>query len=224
MASLPDAFYTITALATGEFKDRGSKFFGYAFPVTTEAEALEHLEALRKEHFKARHHCYAWRFGVEGTRFRANDDGEPSGTAGRPILGQIDAAGLTDVLVVVVRYFGGTLLGTSGLINAYREGAAEALGAAEKVEKIIKSHFILDFDYALMPDIMQAVKKMELDIVREAFSERGLMEIGIRNSEVDETLLDIRAQLWKVSKEEALLLEWPAGLKIQPSNDAGHGA
>ncbi|MCB0529283.1 MAG: YigZ family protein [Saprospiraceae bacterium] len=157
---MTDAFRTIAAPSTGEFKDRGSKFIAYAWPVREEAEALAHLEALRKEHFKARHHCYAWRLGPDGTRFRANDDGEPGGTAGRPILGQIDAFGLTDVAIVVVRYFGGTLLGTSGLINAYREAAAEALRHAEVEEKIIQDVFAFDFDYALMPDVMNEVKKL----------------------------------------------------------------
>ena len=121
-----DAYRSLAAPSTGEFKDRGSRFLAYAWPVRTEAEALEHLEALRKEHFKARHHCFAWRLGPDGTRFRANDDGEPSGTAGRPILGQIDSFNLTNVVIVVVRYFGGTLLGASGLIQAYREGSTFA--------------------------------------------------------------------------------------------------
>lgn len=211
---MTDSFHTIAAPVTGEFKDRGSKFFAYAWPVRTEEEALAHLEALRKEHFKARHHCFAWRMGVDGTRFRANDDGEPSGTAGRPILGQIDSFGLTDVFIVVVRYFGGTLLGASGLIQAYKEAAADALKQAQIVEKIIKSHFLLDFDYALMPDVMNAVKKLDLEIFSQDFSDRGRMEIGIRQSEAEPTLLKMKALLWKVSADEAATLEWPAGLEF----------
>lgn len=216
MSAMPDFFRTIAAPASGEFKDRGSKFFAYAYPVRTEEEALRYLEALRKEHFKARHHCFAWRLTPDGSLFRANDDGEPSGTAGRPILGQIDAAGITDVVVVVVRYFGGTLLGTSGLINAYRESAAEALRQAQILDKIVKNYFRLDFDYALMPDVMNAVKKIGLEITREDYGDRGLLEIGIRQSEALATLLQIKALMWKVSTDEADTLGWPAGIKVEP--------
>jgi uncharacterized YigZ family protein len=209
-----DSYHTIVAPATGEFKDRGSRFIGYAYPVQSEEEALALLEALRKEHFKARHHCFAWRIGVDGARFRANDDGEPGGTAGRPMLGQIDSAGLTNVLIVVVRYFGGTLLGTSGLIHAYREAAAEALRHAEIVEKIVKDHFLLDFDYALMPDIMNGLKKLDLEIIRQSFDERGQIEIAIRQTETTLQLQKLKASIWKVSVEEATGLDWPGGMKV----------
>lgn len=212
---MTDHYRTLAAPATGEFKDRGSKFIAYAWPVRSEEEALSHVEALRKEHFKARHHCFAWRLDPDGSRFRANDDGEPSGTAGRPILGQIDAFGLTDVVIVVVRYFGGTLLGTSGLIQAYREAAAEALRSAAIVEKIIKDHFELDFDYALMPDVMNAVKKLSLDIIKEEYGDRGLLRIGIRQSEAADMLLKMKALIWKVSTEEAATLDWPGGMTAE---------
>lgn len=212
---MTDHYRTLAAPATGEFKDRGSKFIAYAWPVRSEEEALAHVEALRKEHFKARHHCFAWRLTPDGSRFRANDDGEPGGTAGRPILGQIDSFGLTDVVVIVVRYFGGTLLGTSGLINAYREATAESLRSAEVVEKIVKDTFGLNFDYALMPDVMNAVKKLDLEIYKEDYGDRGLLEIGIRQSEVESTLLKMKALIWKVSQEEAATLEWPAGLVLR---------
>lgn len=212
--TVTDAYRSITAPSTGEFKDRGSKFIAYAWPVRSEAEALEHLEGLRKEHFKARHHCFAWRFEPDGSRFRSNDDGEPSGTAGRPILGQIDSLSLTYVMVVVVRYFGGTLLGTSGLINAYREAAAEALRNAEIIECLVKDVYRLDFDYALMPDVMNALKKLELEVLRQSFEDRGQIDIGIRQSETAATLLRFRAQLWKVSEEEAEGVGWPSGLTV----------
>jgi len=212
---MTDHYRTLSAPATGEFKDRGSKFIAYAWPVNSEEAATMHIEALRKEHFKARHHCFAWRLEPDGSRFRANDDGEPSGTAGRPILGQIDSFGLTEVVVVVVRYFGGTLLGTSGLINAYREATAEALRGAAIVEKIVKDTFSLDFDYALMPDVMNTVKKLALDISKEEYGERGLLEIGIRQSEVEDALLKMKALIWKVSTEEAAMLDWPAGLNVE---------
>lgn len=214
MSILPDAYFTLAAPSTGEYKDRNSKFFAYAYPVQSESAALAQLELLRKEHFKARHHCFAWRLGPDGARHRANDDGEPSGTAGRPILGQIDAFGLTDVLIVVVRYFGGTLLGTSGLIQAYRESAAEALRQGQIVEKIIQDKFLFDFDYALMPEVMNAVKKLGLDLIREKYGDRGSMEIAIRQSETATNLLQVKALIWKVSLEEAATLDWPAGIVV----------
>ncbi len=214
MPTLPDAYHTLAAPATGEYKDRNSKFIAHAYPVPTEAAALAQLDLLRKEHFKARHHCFAWRLGPDGAHHRANDDGEPSGTAGRPILGQIDACGLTNVLIVVVRYFGGTLLGTSGLIQAYRESAAEALRQGQIVEKIIRDHFVFDVDYALLPDVMQAVKKLGVDLVREAYGDRGRLEIAIRQSEAVARLLEIKSLVWKVSSEEAATLDWPAGLVV----------
>jgi uncharacterized YigZ family protein len=215
MSDMPDSFFTLAAPSVGEFKDRGSKFFAYAWPATTEEEALRHLEALRKEHFKARHHCFAWRLGLDGQRFRANDDGEPSGTAGRPILGQIDAAGLTDVVVVVVRYFGGTLLGASGLIQAYRESAADALRSAPKVEKIVQDQFYFTVGYAQLPDMLNAVKKCDADILHEEYGDTDArMEIGIRKSLAREILLKIKALLWKTSPEEARTLDWPEGVSV----------
>ena len=211
-----DSYFTIEAPASGEFKDRGSRFIGYAYPVQSEEEAMAQVEHLRKEHFKARHHCFAFRLGLDGLRFRANDDGEPSGTAGRPILGQIDSAGVTDVVIVVVRYFGGVLLGASGLIQAYREAAAEALRQATIVEKIIQDHYSLDFDYALMPDIMNGLKKLEIEMLKQDFGDRGRLEIGIRQRDSAVQLLRLKAQIWKVSLEEAETLDWPPGLELEP--------
>lgn len=216
MTTLPDTFRTIAGPATGEFKDRGSKFFAYAYPVREEEEALERLAELRKEHFKARHHCFAWRFGLDGQRFRANDDGEPSGTAGRPILGQLDAFGLTDVVVIVVRYFGGTLLGASGLIQAYRESAADALRQAEIVEKMVQAFFTLTAPYALVPALMNAIKSLEIELHQEQYTDTGTqMKIGIRKSETEAKLLQIKALLWKVSTEEAATLDWPEGITVE---------
>lgn len=213
--SVPDSYYTLAGPSTGEYKDRGSRFIAYACPASSETAAVAYVEQLRKEHFKARHHCFAWRIGVEGLRFRANDDGEPGGTAGRPILGQIDAAGLTDVVVVVVRYFGGTLLGASGLIQAYREAAAEAIRAAEIVEKLIQDKIALTFDYALMPEIMHALKKLEIEILEQEFQERGLLRIAIRKSETTAQLLKLKSQILKTTGEEATTLDWPTGMNVE---------
>ena len=211
---MSDTYLTLAGPATGEFKDRGSKFIGFAYSVTTEQEIMEHLERLRKEHFKANHHCFAWRLGREGILFRANDDGEPSGTAGRPILAQIDAAHLTDTFIVVVRYFGGTLLGASGLINAYRETAAETLRAATIKEVILYDHFTIHADYAIMPDVVQGIHKLGITIQNEQFDDRAHITISIRQRDTEQKLLQLKAQLYKVSVDEAETLEWPEGMEV----------
>lgn len=215
MTPTPDSFHTLADPSTGLFKDRGSKFFAYAYPCTSEEEAMGRVEELRKEHFKARHHCFAWRFGVDGQRFRSNDDGEPSGTAGKPILGQIDAAGLTDVVVVVVRYFGGTLLGASGLIQAYRESAAEAIRQGDIIEKIIQEKVGISAPYALVPELIAAIKKLNLEILEEIYNDTGTqMQLGIRQSQTDQQLLQMKALLHKTSPDEAQTLDWPEGMVV----------
>ena len=133
-----DSFYTIKSSASGIYKDRGSKFIGYAFPVSSEEEIKQHLSNLKKDHIGARHFCYAWRLGVGGQAWRLNDDGEPNNSAGKPIYSQILSKNLTNVLIVVVRYFGGTLLGVGGLVNAYKSAAAETLLATEIIEEFIE--------------------------------------------------------------------------------------
>lgn len=190
---MKDTYKTITGESLGEFKDRGSKFIAYAYPVYTEADWQERLEEVRKLHPKARHHCYAYRLGLDENNYRANDDGEPSGTAGRPILGQIDSFKLTNIIVIVVRYFGGTLLGTSGLINAYKLSAADALERAEVIEKTVEDIYRLTFDYALMSNVMNAVKKLDLEMVAQDFGNIGNVDIAIRQSEMDDTLLQLKA-------------------------------
>lgn len=152
-------YKTIEAPVTGEFKDRGSKFFGYAFPIRNVEDVKLHLQDLKKMHPKAVHHCYAYRIGTDGLQYRANDDGEPSGSAGRPILGQIDSYGLTNVLVVNVRYFGGTLLGVPGLINANKTCTAACLDVATVVEKNIEHLISLEFDYSIMNEVMTVLKQ-----------------------------------------------------------------
>jgi len=160
-----DSYKTIKAKSEGLFKDKGSKFLSYAFPVETEEEIKEILIQIKKEHHSARHHCYAWRLGTEEITFRANDDGEPSSTAGKPILGQLLSFELTNILVVVVRYFGGTLLGTGGLINAYRTAAAEAIKNAKTVTRVVEDKFTLKFTYNEMNDVMQIIKQENLNIL-----------------------------------------------------------
>lgn len=150
-----------------EFRDRGSKFLAYTFPLNHADELKTHIQTLKKEHPKAVHHCYAYRIGTDGQQFRANDDGEPSGSAGRPILGQIDSAGLTNVLIVVVRYFGGTLLGVPGLINAYKTAATDALALCEIVEKNIEYTLGLSFDYTIMNEVMTVLKQYEVSVLKQ---------------------------------------------------------
>lgn len=164
-----DIYKTIKEKSEGLFKDRGSKFFAYAFPVETEEEIKEILTQIKKEHHSARHHCYAWRLGTEEITFRANDDGEPSSTAGKPILGQLLSFELTNTLIIVVRYFGGTLLGTSGLINAYRTAAAEAIKNAKIETRIIEEKFTLKFTYKEMNEVMQIIKQENLNITDTRF-------------------------------------------------------
>ena len=144
---IQDSYKSIAEEARGLFKDNGSRFIAHAYPVETEEEVKEIVAALKKEYYDARHHVYAYRLGYKGDKFRANDDGEPSGTAGRPILGQINSSNLTDILIIVVRYFGGTLLGTSGLIQAYKTSAAEAIAAATIEERIVEKTFVVGAIY-----------------------------------------------------------------------------
>ena len=180
-----DTYRTIAAPAEGLFKDRGSRFLAFAFPVTTEDEIKIHLERLRKEHFGANHHCYAWRLGADKQRFRANDDGEPSGTAGRPILGQLQSFDLTNVAVIVVRYFGGTLLGAGGLVQAYKQSAAEALKAATIIEKHITEVYALHFNYDAMNAVMKLLKEFEAEQRSQVFEIECSLEFSVRMRDAD---------------------------------------
>ena len=209
-----DTFKTIAESTIGEFKDRGSKFIAYTTPLSIETDFPIFLEKIKKEHPKARHHCYAWRMGMDKNHYRANDDGEPSGTAGRPILGQIDSLGLTNVGIVVVRYFGGTLLGTSGLIVAYRESAAEALRQATIEDRIVEDIFQIQFGYDKMPEVMNALKRLSINILRQEFNEDGCITFSIRQSEVEQKLLEMKAAILKISLEEALIRDFTEGVEI----------
>ena len=172
-------YKTISEQSYSEFKDRGSKFLGYAFPVYSVEDVKACLQALKKEHPKAGHHCYAYRVGTDGLHFRANDDGEPSGSAGRPILGQIDSAGLSNVLVVVIRYFGGTLLGVPGLIHAYKTTAAECLASANTLEKNIEFMVTLSYDYSVMNEVMQVLKQANATLYNQEMQLFCLLKAGI---------------------------------------------
>ncbi|HMU71860.1 MAG TPA: YigZ family protein [Ferruginibacter sp.] len=159
-----DHYLTVDRPATAEFKDRGSKFIAYVYPVETVEAFKQYLQALKKEHPKAVHHCFAYRIGTDGNNFRSSDDGEPSGTAGKPILGQIDSRGVTNTAVIVVRYWGGTLLGVPGLINAYKSAAALALQVTPVIQKQVEVLYSLEFDYTQMNDVMVLLKQFNCTI------------------------------------------------------------
>ncbi|MEN0003333.1 MAG: YigZ family protein [Bacteroidota bacterium] len=209
-----DQYKTLQESSTGEFRDRGSKFVSYAFPAYTQEDWQQQLEEVKKEHFKARHHCYAYRLGIDKTNFRANDDGEPSGTAGRPILGQIDSFGLSNVFIVVVRYFGGTKLGTSGLINAYRTAAADALEKAEVIIKTIEDIYEIQFDYSLMSQVMNGIKKLELEMVQQDFGDVAKVQVAIPQRLVSDHLKVLRAAAAQVRIEEIDAIETIDGFRL----------
>ena len=179
------------------FKDRNSKFFGYAFPVINEGDIKKALEQLKKKHHSARHFCYAWQLGTETIRYRANDDGEPSNSAGMPIYGQIQAYEVTNILIVSVRYFGGTKLGVGGLMNAYKLSAQYALEASKIVEKTIDVQFQISFGYDLMNKVMRIVKERNLKIVFQQLELECLFVVSVRKKEAD-VVFDIFNSLYKV--------------------------
>lgn len=186
--SLRDTYTSIASKSEGLFKDNGSRFIALAYPVETEDEVKMLLDGLKKEYHDARHHCYAYRLGLDGERWRANDDGEPSGSAGRPILGQIDSAGLSDILVVVVRYFGGIKLGIPGLIRAYKTSTADALSQAKVVEKIAGRNYVVKFPYLSMNSVMKVAKDLALPQKNQSFAEQCSFELRVRLSQEDDFL------------------------------------
>jgi uncharacterized YigZ family protein len=179
------AYRTIEGASTGQYKEKGSRFLSFAFPVETEESIRTHLEALQKEYFDARHHCYAWILGTTQQRFRANDAGEPNHSAGDPILGQIRSRNLTNVLVVVVRYFGGIKLGVGGLITAYRAAAEDALNKAAIVEREITGSVVINYTYEATPEVMRLVRDFKLTITQQEFQDKcsltALYSVRIKN-------------------------------------------
>ena len=182
MISNSDVYKSISAPSEGLFKDQGSRFIALAYPVESEAEVKALLEAARKEYHDARHHCVAYRLGCGGELWRSSDDGEPAGSAGRPILGQIDSAGLSDVAVIVVRYFGGIKLGIPGLIRAYKNATADALEKAPKCEKIAGSWMRLSFGYGSLPEVMKTIKDLGLPQRAQDFGLYCTLEVRVRRT------------------------------------------
>ena len=177
-----DTYKTLAAPSEGLYKEKGSKFLAFAYPVRTIEEVKAHLEQLRKDYFDARHHCYAYILGPRKDAFRANDDGEPSGTGGRPIHGQLLSADLTDTLIVVVRYFGGILLGASGLANAYKTAARDAIDHAQIVEKTIDCRYRLAFAYEAMNDVMRILKDFDITPEKQHYDLECSLEVVVRQS------------------------------------------
>ena len=198
---IKDSYKSIASESRGLFKDNGSRFIAHAYPVETEEEVKEIVAALKKEYYDARHHVYAYRLGYMGDKFRANDDGEPSGSSGRPVLGQIDSCGLSDILVVVVRYFGGIKLGIPGLIRAYKTSTADALANAEIVEKIASRLYRVHFGYMSMNSVMKVFKDMDLVQKNQSFDMECSMDTSVRLSLVD-TFLERMADVEGCRVEE----------------------
>ncbi|WP_353717363.1 YigZ family protein [Dyadobacter sp. 676] len=197
-----DTYQTIASPAEGIFKDKGSKFLAYAFPVENDSQARSHLADLYELHPKAVHHCYAYRLGADRMSYRMSDDGEPSGTAGRPILNTLYSRNVTNVLVAVVRYFGGTLLGVPGLINAYKTATEAALDSAEIVTRHYMNLYRLTFQYVLMNDVMRIVKEMEMPVREQSFEMECEMVVEVRTTLVERFV----ARVGKVDGLEAKLL------------------
>ena len=180
---MSDTYKTIIAPTEGIYKEKGSKFLSFAIPVSNADEVKEIVKNYRKEYYDSRHVCYAYMLGAERKEFRANDDGEPSGTAGRPILGQINSRELTDILVIVVRYFGGILLGTGGLVVAYKEATTDALDQAEVIEKTVDETISIVFDYVLMNEVMRIIKDTNAQISSQNFEDQCAMQLSIRKQD-----------------------------------------
>jgi uncharacterized YigZ family protein len=197
---LEDKYLTINAPSEGLYKEKGSKFIAFAVPVSNVEQIKTILEEKRKEHHDARHVCYAYILGVDKADYRSNDDGEPSGTAGRPILGSLLSAGVTNVLIAVVRYFGGTKLGTSGLINAYKVASADALENAEIIEKTVDEEIHISFDYLVMNDVMKIIKDVAPQVMSQQFDNNCNMVLSIRKG-------DAPNLIERLKKVESLIIE-----------------
>lgn len=200
-----DTYLTIEKKSEGEYKDKGSKFLAYAFPIKKETEVKEFLSELRKTHHGARHHCYAFVLGANKLSYRANDDGEPSYTAGKPILGQIQSKDLTNILIVVVRYFGGTLLGVSGLINAYKTAANEAIKNNEIIEKTINEVYEINFEYTLLNEVLKTLKEQKATITSQVFENNCKISFSVRRKNslmIENTLKKITGISIKYLKTE----------------------
>lgn len=198
-----DYYFTIETTGIAEFKDRGSRFLAYSFPFKNSGDYKKNLQYLKKEHPKASHYCFAYRSGIDGNNFRSGDDGEPSGTAGKVILGQIDSKELTDILLVVVRYFGGTLLGTSGLINAYRTASSLVLQCTPSIQKPVEIKYELHCNYTEMNEVMRIIKQFNCTVLKNEMQLFCRIEMGIPKNKIKEVLSAFK----EVKNAELVLLK-----------------
>ncbi len=187
-----DFYFTIEKPSSAEFKDRGSKFIAYAFSIETADDFKKELQVLKKEHPKAVHHCFAYRIGTDGNNFRSSDDGEPSGSAGKPILGQIDSKGITNAAVIVVRYWGGTLLGVPGLINAYKTAASLALQTTPVVQKQVEVVYSIEFDYTRMNEVMMIIKQFNCTVISNEMQLFCVIQAGIPRNRLEDVLYKLK--------------------------------
>jgi uncharacterized YigZ family protein len=185
-------YFSIEMESIAEFKDRGSRFLSYAFPISSANDFKKRLKELKEEHPKAVHYCFAYRIGNEGNNFRSSDDGEPSGSAGRPILGQIDSKGVTNTAIIVVRYFGGTLLGVPGLINAYKTSASFALQLTPVIKKPVMVNYRLQFDYTVMNEVMRVIKKYECVVLKQDMQLFCVLEASVPKASMELCLLQLK--------------------------------
>ena len=186
-----DTYLTITKPSEGIYKEKGSKFLAFAYPIFSEDDFKEHIQELKKLHHNARHFCYAFKLGLTENEYRYSDDGEPNNSAGKPIYGQILSKNLTNVGIVVVRYFGGTKLGVGGLVTAYKEAAADALNNAKIVEQTVNNFYHITFDYAIMSEVMNFVKQHYLNVSKQVFENSCLIEFNIRQTEAEFTVQEL---------------------------------
>lgn len=187
-----DFYLTVEKESMAEFKDRGSRFLAYAFPVLSADEFKKRLKDIKEEHPKAAHHCFAYRIGTDGNNFRSSDDGEPSGSAGRPILGQIDSKELSNTAIIVVRYFGGTLLGVPGLITAYKTAASFALQLNPVIKKPVLANYRLQFDYTILNEVMRIIKKNDCIILKQELQLFCMMETSIPKKNLELCILQLK--------------------------------
>ena len=182
---MSDQYQTIANQTEGVYKEKGSKFIGVAFPVFSEDEFKEKLQQLKKDYHDARHHCYAYKIGLTDNEYRYSDDGEPNNSAGAPIYGQIQSFNITNIGIVVIRYFGGTKLGVGGLITAYKEAAKDALSNAKIIERTVDDFYQIDFGYKIMSNVMNFIKQNQLEVTSQVLEEKGIIQFRIRQSEAE---------------------------------------
>lgn len=180
-----DTYKTIAKTSSGIYKEKGSKFLAFAYPVTSEDEFKEYLNQLKKDYHDARHYCYAFKLGLSENEYRYSDDGEPNNSAGAPIFGQIQSFELTNIVIIVVRYFGGTKLGVGGLVTAYKEAAKEALSNAQIIKKTVDNYYEIIFGYEIMSDVMNFIKQHQLEIIKQTLEEKATIQFKVRKSEAD---------------------------------------